>query len=693
MRPIILSPLFTDLATLKSVGPTLVKYLTKLVGGPKVFHLLRHLPNGFLYRQAIDSLSQAKVGDIITCRAKVLEHHKGQRHSPYRVVCDVNGDLLWLIFFNPRAEYLQRLLPIDAQVVVSGKFDVFQSRPQITHPDHIGPLYSYDEWIGFEATYPLTQALTQKYVRRLIKHALERVPDLPEWLSPRTLNWHPWQSWHQSLISAHNPKNEQDLLTTAPARERLAYDELLADQLALRLVRQTYKTQAGRKLLATHHLIDAAIKQLPFPLTQDQERAFKEIEGDLGLPARMNRLLQGDVGSGKTVVAFLTMLVAVENGMQAALMAPTEILARQHFNTLQPWAKALGVHLNLLTGKDRAAHRTLVYEGCASGEIQIVIGTHALIQEDLAFKNLAVAIIDEQHRFGVDQRLKLLEKGKTVDLLLMTATPIPRTLMMAGYGDVDCSYLRQKPAGRQEIRTRLIALDRFDEVVEAIKRATQQGGKIYWVCPLIEESEALDLAAAEQRFEDLQLHLPGQVGMIHGRLKVADKTKIMQQFIQGEIKVLIATTVIEVGVDVIDATVMVIEHAERFGLAQLHQLRGRIGRGEQQATCLLLYDRKMLSDTAHARLQVMRETNDGFAIAEEDWKLRGGGDVLGIRQSGLPGYIFADLLMHQHLLKEAVREAEDFLAEDPHFQSPRGQALRLLLYLFEKDEMIKYIRA
>jgi ATP-dependent DNA helicase RecG len=692
VRPPLLAPLFAELSTLKGVGPTLVKYLTKLVGGPKVFHLLRHLPNGFLYRRGIDSLTQANIGELITCRAKVLEHHKGHRQSPYRVVCDVNGDLLWLVFFNPRADYLQKQLPVGAEIVVSGKYEFYQSRPQITHPDHIGPQFTYNDWVGFEPTYPLTQALTQKYVRKLVKGAVTRVPELPEWLSERTLKWHHWQSWHESLAHAHSPKNEQELLPTAPARERLAYDELLADQLALRLVRRAYKTQSGRSLEATNRLIDAALKLFPFPLTADQTQAFNEIKSDLALPMRMNRLLQGDVGSGKTVVAFLTMLVAIEHGKQAAIMAPTEILARQHYNTLQPWAKALGVNLNLLTGKDKASHRNIVYKGCESGDIQIVIGTHALIQEDLHFKDLAVAVIDEQHRFGVDQRLKLLEKGKAVDLLLMTATPIPRTLMMASYGDVDCSYLRQKPAGRQEILTRLVSLSRFNEVVDAIKRATQHGEKIYWVCPLVEESEALDLAAAEKRFEDLQLHLPGQVGLIHGRLKAAEKSKVMEQFIAGEIKVLIATTVIEVGVDVSDATIMVIEHAERFGLAQLHQLRGRIGRGEKQATCLLLYERTMLSDTANSRLQVMRDSNDGFVIAEEDWKLRGGGDVLGIRQSGMPGYIFADLLMHQYLLKEAVHEADEFLASDPHFQSPRGQALRLLLYLFEKEEMIKYLR-
>ena len=670
-----------------------MKYLTKLIGGPKVFHLLRHLPNGFLYRKGIESLSQAQIGDLITCRAKVLEHHKGQRQSPYRVVCDVNGDLVWLVFFNPRAEYLKRQLPEGASIVVSGKYDVFQNRSQITHPDHIGPLFTYEDWVGFEATYPLTAALTQKYVRRIVKQALSPLPELPEWLGERTLKWHPWKTWHQSMIQAHTPKSESDLSPSVASRERLAYDELLADQLALRLVRRAYKTQTGRSLQTTHQLIDAALTLFPFPLTPDQQQAFEEIKSDLVQPARMNRILQGDVGSGKTVVAFLMMLVAIENGKQAALMAPTEILARQHYMTLQPWAKAMGVHLNLLTGKDKVSHRKLVYAGCASGDIQILIGTHALIQEDLHFKDLAVAVIDEQHRFGVGQRLKLLEKGTAVDLLLMTATPIPRTLMMASYGDVDCSYLRQKPAGRQEILTRLVSLSRFTEVVDAIKRATQQGEKIYWVCPLVEESEVLDLAAAEKRFEDLQLHLPGQVGLIHGRLKAADKSKVMQQFIQGEIKVLIATTVIEVGVDVSDATIMVIEHAERFGLSQLHQLRGRIGRGHKQATCLLLYDRAMLSDTAHARLQVIRDSGDGFVIAEEDWKLRGGGDVLGIRQSGMPGYIFADLLTHQYLLKEAVHEAEEFLTQDPHLQSPRGQAVRLLLYLFEKDEMIKYLRA
>lgn len=693
MRPPLLYPLFTDLASLKGVGPSLVKFLSKLVGGPKLFHLIRHLPSGLLYRRPIELLSQAKMGEIITFKAKVLEHHKGRGRSPYQVICEVGSDLIWLVFFNARPQYLQAQLPVGQIVMVSGKVERFQSRYQITHPDHVGSISNFSEWTGFEPVYPLTQTLSQKVLRNLIRQSLTRVPDLPEWLTDRTLKWHSWPHWQEGLKQAHTPQHEKDLLPNAPGRERLAYDELLADQLALKLVRRAYKTQGGQSLTSTNKLIDAALKLFPFPLTEDQSQTFKEIEADLAQPTRMNRLLQGDVGSGKTVVAFLTLLVAVENGKQGALMAPTEILARQHYLTLLPWAQALGLHLELLTGKDRASHRSRIYKECAHGKINILIGTHAIIQEELEFKDLAVAIIDEQHRFGVEQRLKLLDKGSMVDLLSMTATPIPRTLMLAAYGDIDCSYLRQKPAGRQEIKTTVAPLARLTEVIEGLKRAIQNKDKIYWVCPLVEESEALDLAAAEQRYLNLQLHFPHQVGLIHGRLKSAEKEKVMQQFKEGQHKILIATTVIEVGVDVSDATIMVIEHAERFGLAQLHQLRGRIGRGTKQGMCLLLYDPFKTTETAKARLRVMRESNDGFRLAEEDWKLRGGGDVLGLKQSGLPTYTFVDLMQHQSMLKEAVLEADESLKDDPLLQSPRGQALRMLLYLFEKDEMVRYLKA
>ncbi|HEX7967317.1 MAG TPA: ATP-dependent DNA helicase RecG, partial [Stellaceae bacterium] len=462
--------------------------------------------------------------------------------------------------------------------------------------------------------------------------------------------------------------------------------------LAIALVRAHTKRLPGRTVAAEGKLRQRVTAALPFALTQAQRQASAEIAGDMASPTRMLRLLQGDVGSGKTVVALIAMLDAVEAGCQAALMAPTEILARQHFATLSKLAAPAGVEIALLTGREKGRAREALLARLTAGEIDIIVGTHALFQEDVAFKDLALAVIDEQHRFGVEQRIALSGKGRGVDILVMTATPIPRTLLLTSYGDLDSSRLTEKPAGRQAVTTRTLPLARLEEVIEAVRRALSQGAKVYWVCPLVEESEAVDLAAVDERHAQLKASFGERVGLVHGRMKGAEKDRVMESFAHGGVDVLVATTVIEVGVDVPDATVMVIEHAERFGLAQLHQLRGRIGRGDKPSACLLLYATP-LGETAKARLTILRETEDGFRIAEEDLRLRGAGEVLGTRQSGMPELHLADLAAHADLLAVARDDARLALTRDPELASPRGEALRTLLYLFQRDVAVRYVRS
>jgi ATP-dependent DNA helicase RecG len=687
-----LAPLFKPISSLYGMGPALAKSVERLVGGPLVRNCLFHLPISVVHRQEVSQLKQDLLGETVTFKALVMKHQgKGfaGAHQPYRVHCKIGNTMISLVFFNARKQFLMQQLPENQVCVISGKLEMFRGQWQMTHPDYMGPLETLRDWVGFMPTYPLTQGVAYKTLKKAMYWVLRSVPPLPEWLSRQTVKWHPdWRSWHDSIVKAHHPETEADLLPTTPHRLRLAYDELLANQIGLRLFRYYSRLQKGKAKHAEGTLLSQAYDHLPFELTEDQGTALKAIIHDLTSPHCMNRLLQGDVGSGKTIVAFLAALVAIESGYQCAFMAPTEILARQHYASLKDLAESIGIHLALLTGKDTAAYKKKVAHDLASGQIHLILGTHALIQDELTYKDLGFVIIDEQHRFGVDQRLKLMQKGHDVDCLSMTATPIPRTLMLAAYGDLDSSQLRQKPPGRKEIQTKTVSLSRLEEVIEAVKRAVSTGEKVYWVCPLVEESETLDLAAAEERFKTLEALLPGHVGLIHGRLKSKEKDAIMKQFVEGEFKVLIATTVIEVGVNVLDATIMIIEHAERFGLSQLHQLRGRVGRGVKEGTCILLYD-STLSEGGTARLNIMRQTTDGFLIAEEDWKIRGGGEVLGFKQSGLPDYKFVDWANHQPLLKEAVLEAEHLISNDPTLSTtPQGQAARLLLKLFDKDQIL-----
>jgi ATP-dependent DNA helicase RecG len=611
---------------------------------------------------------------------------------PYQVyTSDETGDLT-LTYFNARRDYLQKLLPIGERRYVSGTIELYDHMLQMVHPDRVVAEVDLGKLPLVEPVYPLTEGLSLNQVGKAADAALARLPDLPEWQEASWVARERFPSFNDALHLLHRPSEPADLLPEGLPWSRLAYDEFLAGQLALALVRAHLRRPAGRATAGTGHIRKKLIEALPYSLTPSQGRAVADIVADLAKAERMLRLLQGDVGSGKTVVALLAAAAVIEGGRQAALMAPTEILARQHFNTIAPLAAGAGITVTILTGRERGRERNEILEKLAFGDIHMLVGTHALFQEEVAFRDLALAVVDEQHRFGVHQRLALAKKGEAVDVLVMTATPIPRTLVLTYFGDMDVSELREKPVGRQPIDTRTVPLNRLDEVIGAVGRALAEGRRVYWVCPLVEITENTDLAAAEERFAALKERFGAMVDLVHGRMKGDEKDRAMECFAAGETRLLVATTVIEVGVDVPEATVMVIEHAERFGLAQLHQLRGRIGRGAEHSTCLLLY-KAPLTETAKARLNILRETEDGFRIAEEDLRLRGEGDVLGTRQSGMPGFRVARIETHGKLIGAARDDAALMLSRDPTLASARGQALRHLLYLFERDEAIRLIRA
>jgi ATP-dependent DNA helicase RecG len=655
--------------------------------------LLWHLPTGLIDRRTLVRVAEAPVGVVVSLRVTVDRHLPGSsRRAPYRVhVSDESGPLT-LVFFHARGDWLQKTLPTGSERLISGVVEIFNDIRQMAHPDHIVPIEEQASVAAIEPIYPLTGGLPGKVMGRAVHQAVALAPELPEWLDPHLVARENWPCWQQAIHRLHSPENIADLGLTPAWRRRLAYDELLSNQLALALVRASLKRGAGRRLSGDGNLRYAITAGLPFALTGAQNRSLGEISADMAEPARMLRLLQGDVGAGKTVVALLAMAQAVEAGAQAALMAPTEILARQHFATLQKLAAPARLRLALLTGRDKGKPRQAILEALATGDIDLIVGTHALYQADVMFHDLGLAVIDEQHRFGVQQRLDLAAKGRAVDMLVMTATPIPRTLTLTAYGDMEVSRLDEKPPGRQKIDTRVLPLARLEDVAGGIVRAVAAGNKAYWVCPLIEESETSDLAAAEARHLHLQSLLGPRVGLLHGKMKATDKDAVMEAFAGDQLDVLVATTVIEVGVDVPEASIMVVEHAERFGLAQLHQLRGRIGRGTAQSTCMLLYA-PPLGDIAQARLAILKETDDGFRIAEEDLKLRGTGELLGTRQSGVPDCRLADLLAHADLLAMARDDTKLILSQDPDLDSPRGQALRTLLYLFERDAVVKTLRS
>jgi ATP-dependent DNA helicase RecG len=698
MRPSLLDPLFAAITTLPGVGPKVEKLFRRLLGRedvPRLIDLLFHLPTGTIDRRARPKLRDVVPGSVATVEVTVDRHRPSPPNRPrvpYLIYAsDETGDLV-ITYFHARADQLQKLFPVGEKRYVSGTTALYDGMLQMVHPDRVVDEKGLAALPMVEPVYPLTEGLWLTQVRKATDAAVGKIPALPEWQDAAWLARNGSPSFGDAMRALHRPQEPADVAPQGPAWARLAYDELLASQIALTLVRAHLRRQSGRGSAGDGHVRKLIVSALSYSLTLSQHKAIDAIIADLGKPERMLRMLQGDVGSGKTVVALMAAAAVIESGRQAALMAPTEILARQHLKTIAPLAEAAGLHIAILTGRERGKERANILARLENGNLDLLIGTHALFQEDVAFKDLALAIVDEQHRFGVHQRLALTRKGDAVDILVMTATPIPRTLVLTYFGDMDVSELREKPAGRQPIDTRTIPLSRLDEVTDAVGRAIDEGERVYWVCPLVEDSEVSDLAAAEDRFAMLKGRFGARAGLVHGRMKGSDKDAAMAAFANGETRLLVATTVIEVGVDVPEATVMVIEHAERFGLAQLHQLRGRIGRGTGHSTCLLLY-KSPLGETAKARLAIMRETEDGFRIAEEDLKLRGEGDVLGTRQSGMPGFRVALLDVHGALLPAARDDANLLFSRDPTLKSERGQAIRHLLYLFERDEAVRLIRA
>lgn len=690
-RPERLFPLFAELQTLTGVGPKTASHMAGLhVHAPR--DLLFTLPHSGVDRRLRDTIQGAVLPATLTVAVHIGSHTPARtKGGAYRIHVQDAEVSFQLVFFHARGDYWHKALPEGSRRVVSGKVESFDGVAQMVHPDYIVAEVDADQIPAFEPVYPLTAGVTQKLMFKATRGAVALVPEMPEWIDPEQKTRAGWPGFAQAVTVAHTPTGQEDLVATAPGRERLAYDELLAHQLTLALARSRERRKPGRTTTGDGRLQAKVMAALPYRATGAQDRAIAEINADMAAVTRMNRLLQGDVGAGKTLVAFMALLRAAEAGGQGVLMAPTEILARQHQESLTALAEQAGVVLEVLTGRDKGAERRAKLEALARGDIRILVGTHAVFQADVHFSDLRLAVIDEQHRFGVRQRFELGRKGQAVDVLVMTATPIPRSLSLAQYGDMDVSVLDEKPPGRKPIRTALISTGRMEEVVDRLRAVIAEGRQSYWVCPLVEESEVVDLTAAEGRFKHLRAALGDDiVGLVHGQMPAAEKDAAMARFVHGETKVLVATTVIEVGVNVPNATIMVIERAETFGLAQLHQMRGRVGRGEAASTCLLLYQ-PPLSENGQKRLEVMRETEDGFVIAETDLRMRGAGDLIGTAQSGVPRFRVADLERQSGLMGIAQSDARRLLADDPGLETPRGKAARLLLWLMRQEEAIRLI--
>ena len=690
-RPEILYPLFAELETLGGVGPKTAKLFDNL-GITKPRDLLFFLPHSGVDRQFRASVSEVTPPATATVEVTVGRHlPPSSKSRPYRVELTDALTTFHAVFFHGNPDWIGKQLPTGQKRIVSGKVEHFDGIAQMVHPDHILKPGEADQIPEFEPVYGLTQGITQKTVAKAVADVLTRLQPLAEWIDPALKAQEHWPDWHEAVMRAHLPHGMDDLSPHAPARRRLAYDEFFAHQMTLALARARMRRGKGIATVGTGALQARVRAALPYQPTGAQERAVADIAADMASGKRMNRLLQGDVGAGKTLVATLALLTAVEAGGQGVMMAPTEILARQHYESVRPMAEEAQVVVELLTGRDKGAERRAKLAALREGKIHILVGTHAVFQDDVDYHDLRLAVVDEQHRFGVQERMRLGKKGQAADVLVMTATPIPRSLSLAQYGDMDVSVLDEKPPGRKPITTSALPTGRIGDVVDRLRSVTASGRQAYWVCPLVGESEVSELTAAEERFKHLRAALgEGVVGLVHGQMPPAEKDAAMAAFQRGETKVLVATTVIEVGVDVPNATIMVIERAEHFGLAQLHQLRGRVGRGSEASTCVLLYQ-PPLNESGEKRLGIMRETEDGFRIAEADLEMRGAGDLIGTAQSGLPRFMVGDLEHQAGLMAVAQKDARKLLVDDPELTSPRGEAARVLLWLMRRDEAIRLI--
>ena len=698
-RPDNIFSLFASLNNLNGVGEKKLKLLEKKIG-PYLINLLFYLPLGSIDRFKNTSLKTIQHNEIITCELEVLEvnippyNYRKKVNVSKIITFGLNNESnvrLDIIYFGQNTQYLKNIYQVGKKIIVSGKFESFNGLGQIVHPDYVFPIKDKYKIPKIENIYSLFEGVNQKFISKILKESLKKIPEIPEWLSQRTLKDYQFVDWKTSINKLHSPDDISNNQLDSIFRKRLALDELIANQLSMLMLKNKISKVKIKSSEINSKLVMDFYKIIPFQLTQNQEKVINEIKEDIITNSTMVRMLQGDVGSGKTIVALISMLHAISDGSQAVLLVPTEILAIQHYNSIKNLTKTMNLEINLLLGESRQVgskkNRLETIEKIKSGVSQIIIGTHALFSKKIEYRNLSLAVIDEQHRFGVKQRLEITEKGQNVDVLVMTATPIPRSLALTAYGDMNISSIKEKPIGRIPIKTYVMPHSKLEDVLLSIRRAISKGDLVYWVCPLIEESEGLDLVAVNERYEFLKNYFGNlQISLVHGKQNQDEREKSIEEFKIGKSKILVATTVIEVGVDIPDATIMVIECAERFGLAQIHQLRGRVGRSSKQSSCILLY-KSQLTPVAHSRLKILKETDDGFEIAENDLILRGPGEILGSKQSGNIDFKFVDLHIHGDLISLARKEAEYLLETDTEFKK-----INVLLSIFENNESIKLLK-
>ncbi len=689
MQPNILKELFLDINSL-GVNIKLSKNLNRLLG-TSVLDLLWHKPNNFIERTFHDNSNELIAGEHIIIKVAILRHIIPYKYTkaPYKIETILGLRKITLIFFNYNKFFLREKFALNKIVVLSGKIEEYQNKLQITHPEYLNVEPSQKIISDKKIIYGLGHGINMLQIRKVIIKALNKCPNLDEWNDKKIINNYNWPRWKEALSNLHNPRNISDVFLNSNSHERLAYDELLATQLTLQIVRNNIIKEKGNIYKNNKNtFIKKSITNFEYELTNDQKITLKEILVDLKNDKKMLRLLHGDVGCGKTIIAILSMLYVAEAGYQVAIMAPTELLVNQHYKNVKEVCANININIEILASSSK--NKKEILNNLKNGNTHFVIGTHALIQDDVKFKNLSYIVIDEQHRFGVNQRLSLRNKGHKVDMLLMSATPIPRSLLLASYGDIDVSTIKEKPKIRKETLTIVKPMKKTTEVIDAIKRAVNNNQKVYWVCPMIEEDENTEIANVEKRYKILAKIFKDKVEFLHGKIDPEKKEHILHNFINGKTQILVSTIVIEVGIDVPSASVMIIEQTERFGLAQMHQLRGRIGRGKDKSTCILLYASN-IKDIAKQRLNIMRSSNDGFFIAEKDLVLRGGGEILGKKQSGQEGFVIFNLEAHKELIEVAFKDAENFYNNDPGFNSERGKNLINLLYIFRKKNALELI--